>query len=174
MRRLRPFGWGGCLVFSLRVLLLPSWPVISLFDGWGLQSILRCVQLNGVIHRVVRPLWAAATFFYFCFRALSNAAHASGSQSLQTWHGDSLSTQRKSFVEATLLAATMVVTTTSKVWATRELELPFLRRQLVLWFRYLALLTGSEWLFTQVGIKDVLCQMWHGKTATPGTDWRVR
>ena len=32
-------------------------------------------------------------------------------------------------------------------------------RRSVTWFRHLALLTGSERLFTQVRIKDVLCQM---------------
>ena len=38
-------------------------------------------------------------------------------------------------------------------------------RRSVMWFGHLALLTGSERLFTQVGIKDVLCQMWRGKKA---------
>ena len=47
-------------------------------------------------------------------------------------------------------------------------------RRSVTWFHYLALLTGSERLFTQVGIKDVLCQMWCGKTPTPATDWQAR
>ena len=47
-------------------------------------------------------------------------------------------------------------------------------RRSVTWFRHLALLTGSEQLFTQVGIKDILCQMWRGKTPTPATDWQAR
>ena len=51
IRSFRRLGRGGCLVFSLL-----GRPVNSLFDGWGLQSVLRHVQLNWVIHRVVRPL----------------------------------------------------------------------------------------------------------------------
>ena len=54
IRSLRRLGWDGWLVFLCRVLLLPGRPVISLFDGWGLQSVLWSMQVNGIIHRVVR------------------------------------------------------------------------------------------------------------------------
>ena len=44
---LRRLGRGGCLVFSRRVLMLPGQPVISLIDGWILQTVLRCVSNLG-------------------------------------------------------------------------------------------------------------------------------
>ena len=80
---LRRLGWGGCLGFLRRVLLLPSRPIISLFDGWDLQSVFWGVNLNQIIHGVVSFLSCSCRLlFCFCFNTLSNAAHASGSQSL--------------------------------------------------------------------------------------------
>ena len=125
----------------------------ALGDSWRLEdprSSSACNSMGSSIVSCTLFTAAATLRFCCCYRALSNAAHASGSQSLHTLHGDSLV-----HIEVTLLASMMVVTTTSKMWATRELELRFLRRRPVMWLSHHALLTGSERFFMQVGIKDV-------------------
>ena len=82
-------------------------------------------------------------------------------------------TQCHSVVATTLLTTMMVVTATPKVRVTRELELWFLRRRTVMWFRHLVYLSDSKRLLTKVGIKDVLSQNRCGTRQIWGI-WKLR
>ena len=135
----------------------------------------QCVQFNGVVHGIVRPLGGPrclALLLLFDSFVRRRPHFRKPIFTNATWRFSN--TQRHPVVETTFLTAMMVVTATSKVRASWELELRFLRRQTVTWFRHLAYLTGSERLLTKVGIKDVLDQNQRGKAHNPATDWRGR
>ena len=135
IRSLRRLGRGGCLAFCHWVVLLLDRPVILSLDGWGVKSVLGCVQFNGVIHRIMHPLRSRCHLvLLLLFESLVKCRprFREPISTQVTWRFPC--TERQSLVEMTLLTAMMIVTATPIVRATRELELRLLQRRPVTWF----------------------------------------
>ena len=144
-------GRGGCFHFLRRV-LVPRRLVLSLLDGR--KSIFRCMDFYRVVHVMGSLSCRCRLVLLFLSQRFVQRSPSFRKLVLANVTWRILGAESQAIVEAALLTSVVVIAPSSIVRAARKLQLQLHGWRPITWLCHLVLLSKSEQLFTQVGIKS--------------------